>query len=97
VRGSEHRRDIYYPARALDNTSYVVFANPVGGAEPWWFNGGAAIFDPEGRTLAKGPHDGDQVVTAVLTLDQLTFTRTGHPMVRDRPRDAGGARDRCDG
>lgn len=96
VRGSEHRRDIYYPARALDNTSYVVFANPVGGTDPWWFNGGAAVYDPEGRTLTKGTFEGDSVQVTTLVLAELAATRTAHPMVRDRPRDLGGHRDRCE-
>lgn len=96
VRGSEHRRDVYYPARALDNTSYVVFANPVGGRGEWWFNGGAAIYDPEGRTLAKGPDDGDSVQVATLSKAALVETRQAHPMVRDVPRDPGGLRIRCE-
>ncbi|MEE3917811.1 carbon-nitrogen hydrolase family protein [Micromonospora sp. BRA006-A] len=41
--GSAHRRDLYYAARALDNTMYVVFANAVGGADPWRFNGGGGV------------------------------------------------------
>ena len=52
--GSEHRRDLYYAARALDNTMFVVFANAVGGVDPWRFNGGAAIYDPEGGCWPAG-------------------------------------------
>jgi predicted amidohydrolase len=95
-RGSEHRRDIYYAARALDNTSYVVFANPVGGHGTWWFNGGAAVFDPEGRTLAKGPNDGESVQVATLRLDDLEGTRSRHRMLVDRPRFDEGRRQRLD-
>ncbi|MEH1126785.1 nitrilase-related carbon-nitrogen hydrolase [Micromonospora sp. CPCC 206061] len=56
--GSAHRRDVSYAARALGNTMYVVFANSVGGVEPWRFNGGAAIYDPEGRPLARAGRRG---------------------------------------
>ena len=56
--GSEHRRDLYYAARALDNTMFVVFANSVGGADPWRFNGGAAVYDPQGRALVRGADEG---------------------------------------
>lgn len=90
--GSEHRRDLYYPARALDNTMYVVFANSVGGARPWRFNGGAAVYDPQGRALARA---GDASVgMAVATLDpvELARVRATHTMLADRRADLGGER-----
>ncbi|HEY0697475.1 MAG TPA: carbon-nitrogen hydrolase family protein [Micromonospora sp.] len=90
--GSEHRRDLYYPARALDNTMYVVFANQVGGADPWRFTGGAAVYDPEGRPLARGTDDGEAVLTAVLDPGQLARTRAAHPMLAERLPDQGPAR-----
>jgi predicted amidohydrolase len=49
--GSEHRRDLYYAARALDNGIYVVFAGLTGTCGGHRFNGGSAIYDPEGRPL----------------------------------------------
>ncbi|MEV4756225.1 carbon-nitrogen hydrolase family protein [Micromonospora sp. NPDC049559] len=90
--GSEHRRDLYYRARALDNTMYVVFANSVDGADPWRFNGGAAIWDPEGRTLEQAPDTGTAVVTAVLDPAELTRVRSAHSMLADRRADQGGRR-----
>ncbi|WP_064445319.1 carbon-nitrogen hydrolase family protein [Micromonospora sp. NBRC 110037] len=90
--GSAHRRDLYYAARALDNTMYVVFANAVGGADPWRFNGGAAVYDPEGRPLARGADTGEDVLVATLAPDALAATRAAHTMLLDRPVDAGAAR-----
>ncbi|MBQ1043452.1 carbon-nitrogen hydrolase family protein [Micromonospora sp. C72] len=90
--GSAHRRDLYYAARALDNTMYVVFANAVGGADPWRFNGGAAVYDPEGRPLARGADTGEDVLVATLDPDALGATRAAHTMLLDRPVDAGAAR-----
>ncbi|MGC5389003.1 carbon-nitrogen hydrolase family protein [Micromonospora chalcea] len=90
--GSAHRRDLYYAARALDNTMYVVFANAVGGADPWRFNGGAAVYDPEGRPLARGADTGEDVLVATLDPDALAATRAAHTMLLDRPVDAGAAR-----
>ncbi|SDZ11183.1 Predicted amidohydrolase [Micromonospora pattaloongensis] len=92
VVGSEHRRDLYYAARALDNTMYVVFANAVGGAEPWRFNGGAAVYDPEGRPLVRGGDSGEAVLVAVLDPAELAATRAAHSMLRDRLADQGEAR-----
>ncbi|MEW2385057.1 carbon-nitrogen hydrolase family protein [Micromonospora sp. NPDC047707] len=87
--GSAHRRDLYYAARALDNTMYVVFANAVGGADPWRFNGGAAVYDPEGRPLARGADTGEAVLVATLDPDALARTRAAHSMLLDRLPDQG--------
>jgi predicted amidohydrolase len=83
--GSEHRRDVYYAARALDNTGYVVFANAVDGAEPWRCNGGSAIYEPEGRPLVKAPDTGESVQVATLTEARLVHTRGAHRMLAERP------------
>jgi predicted amidohydrolase len=90
--GSEHRRDIYYAARALDNTSYVAFANSAGGTEPLRFNGGAAIYDPQGRTLVRADDEASAVVHAVFDPDELARTRANHTMLIDRRADQGGER-----
>jgi predicted amidohydrolase len=90
--GSAHRRDLYYAARALDNTMFVVFANSVGGTEPWRFNGGAAIYDPEGRALARGADHGESVVIATLQPAELGRVRSAHSMLIDRRADLGGRR-----
>ncbi|PGH40792.1 carbon-nitrogen hydrolase family protein [Micromonospora sp. WMMA1996] len=90
--GSAHRRDLYYAARALDNTMYVVFANAVGGADPWRFNGGAAVYDPEGRPLARGADTGEDVLVATLDPEALAATRAAHTMLLDRPADDGDPR-----
>jgi predicted amidohydrolase len=87
--GSAHRRDLYYAARALDNTMYVVFANAVGGADPWRFNGGAAVYDPEGRPLARGADAGEDVLVAALDPAALAATRAAHSMLADRLPDQG--------
>lgn len=90
--GSEHRRDLYYAARALDNTMFVVFSNAVGGVDPWRFNGGAAIYDPQGRVLARGADDGTTVLVATLDPAALAATRAAHSMLADRLPDQGGPR-----
>ncbi len=81
--GSQHRRDLYYAARALDNTMYVVFANAIGGEPPFVFNGGAAVYDAEGRTLGRGPDDGEAIVVADLDPEALAATRRAHTMLAD--------------
>ncbi len=85
--GSQHRRDLYYAARALDNTMYVVFANAVGGEPPFVFNGGAAVYDPEGRPLGRGPDAGEAIVVADLDPEVLAATRRAHTMLAEAPTD----------
>ncbi len=83
--GSEHRRDLYYRARALDNTMYVVFANSVGGEGDWRFNGGAAVHGPQGQVMARAADHGEAVVTATLDPTELVRVRTAHTMLADLP------------
>jgi predicted amidohydrolase len=92
VEGSQHRRDVYYAARALDNGMYVVFANNVGGEEPWRFNGGAAIYDPEGRCLARGNDFDEAIVVSTLDTEVVAETRAAHSMLADRLPHQGGPR-----
>ncbi len=82
--GSEHRRDLYTRARALDNGFFVAVGALVGPCGEGEFCGGAAIHDPEGRTLVAVP-DGEQgVVIADLELDLVAATRAAHPMLAER-------------
>jgi predicted amidohydrolase len=90
--GSEHRRDLYYRARALDNTMYVAFANSVGGVAPWRFNGGAALYDPEGRPLDQAADRGEAVVVGLFDPAELRRVRDAHRMLADRRPDQGVSR-----
>lgn len=83
VVGSEHRRDLYYPARALDNTFFVVLANAVGGPAPWRFNGGSAVYDPQGRPLVRAADTGDALLVTDLDPVLLAETRAEHPMLAE--------------
>lgn len=90
--GGEHRRDLYYPARALDNGMYVVFSGLTGGCGPGEFSGGSAVYDPEGRPLAKLA---TEVGLALAEIDPALVreTRSAHPMHADH-RDSLGLRVR---
>ena len=76
-RGSEHRRDLVYPARALDNALYVVFAGAAGSDGHRGFSGGSAVYDPEGRPLVRAGSE-DDLVLATLNRAELERARTGH-------------------
>jgi predicted amidohydrolase len=83
--GSELRRDLYYAARALENTMYVVFTNVVGSADGDEFNGGAAIYAPDGRAIVRADDTGEAVIVADLDRAELRAVRSTHRMLADRP------------
>ena len=80
--GSAHRRDLYAAARALDNGMYVVFSGLTGRCGKLEFIGGSAIYDPEGRPLAR-LDDEEGVVVADLDPAVVHATREAHRMSQD--------------
>lgn len=82
VVGSSHRREIYYRARALENGMYAVVSGLVGAVDGAAFDGGSAVYDPEGRVVAQV--DGTEGV-AIATLDRplVKATRARHTMLAD--------------
>ena len=91
VVGSEHRRDVYYAARALDNGSYVVFTDLTGPCGARTFSGGSAIYDPEGQPMVRAGV-GREIVVATLDLQRLLRVRTDHGMGSDHRESLGQAR-----
>ncbi|WP_431908767.1 carbon-nitrogen hydrolase family protein [Micromonospora carbonacea] len=83
VGDSDHRRGVYFPARALENTSYVLFANYAGAHGGWRFAGHSAVYGPDGRALAAA---GTAAGLAVADLDDavLRRQRDSQRMLRDR-------------
>lgn len=81
--GSEHRRDLYYAARALDNGMYVVLAGLTGRCGDREFSGGSAVYDPEGRpTRRLGREPG--LVRADIDDQEVRRVRAMNPIGRDR-------------
>ena len=91
VVGSEHRRDVYYAARALDNGIYCVMAGLVGRCGSWEFSGGTAIYDPQGRRR-RPCRLGDGLAVADLDRAAIDEARRINPYDRDRPASLGGRR-----
>jgi len=82
--GSEHRRDLYYAARALDNGIYVVFAGLTGRCGSQEFNGGSAVYDPEGRPLARAGAESPAVVVADLDRAEVDRVQAMNPILAGR-------------
>lgn len=77
--GGAHRRDLYYAARALENGFFVVVAGLTGRCGDSAFIGGSAVYDPEGRPLARlGEEEG--LAVAVVDPDLVATTRARHTM-----------------
>jgi predicted amidohydrolase len=93
--GGAHRRDLYYAARALENGLYVVLAGLTGRCGSLDFIGGSAVYDPEGRPLARL---GEEEGLAIADLDPsvVAATRATHTMTADH-RDSLGPRHRDPG
>ena len=90
--GSAHRRDLYYAARPW--TTPCTSSSPTRSAatQPWRFNGGAAVYDPEGRPLGRGADDGEAVIVGEFDPAELARVRAAHRMLADRRAELGGDR-----
>ncbi len=88
VVGSEHRRDLYYAARAIDNGIYVVVAGLVGRCGDLEFSGGTAVYDPQGRPLDLLA-SGEGMLITDLDPAQIQEARRINPYDRDRPASLG--------
>lgn len=84
--GGEHRRDLHYAARALDNGMYVVFSGLIGGKNQ--FIGGSAVFDPLGRRIAHVPTT-EGMAIADIDPDLVYRIRSDQRMWADRRVDLG--------
>jgi 5-aminopentanamidase len=87
--GSEHRRDLYYAARALDNGIYVVFSGLTGRCGGYAFNGGSAVYDPEGRPVDRVGEGSPGIAYADLDPEEVVRVQAMNPIVRDRRSDLG--------
>lgn len=84
VAGSEHRRDLYYAARALDNGMYVVLAGLTGPCGQLNLSGGSAVYDPEGRPIDRVGEESPALVVADLEAAEVARVRAANPLAADR-------------
>jgi predicted amidohydrolase len=81
---SSHReRSILHPARALENTMYVVVSNHVGEADGRRLCGHSAIYDPDGELLADAGPDEEGLALADFDPDVLQEARTAMPVLEE--------------
>ncbi|MFL9966802.1 carbon-nitrogen hydrolase family protein [Paraburkholderia sediminicola] len=91
-----HQSRIWLPARAFDNTMYVLLSNHVGTTGGWAACGASAIWNPYGDVVAQAGRDRDEVVTALLHSEVLADTRERETVLADfNARDEAPATGRC--
>jgi predicted amidohydrolase len=73
--GNEHRAAVYLAARALENTLYTVFTNPVGGPATRPARGGSVIHTPDGTLAADAGTMGEHTILADLDPDRIAEVR----------------------
>ena len=83
VKGSEHRRDLYYRARAVENGMFVVVSGLTGHCGDGEYGGGTAIIDPEGRAIERVSEREVGLAVAALDVAVLEQTRAAHSMYAD--------------
>ena len=78
-----HQRATVFPARALDNTCYVVLANHNSPSGPYRGCGGSAVWGPDGHLLADAETADPGLATASFDPAVLASVRAGEPVLAD--------------
>ncbi len=73
----------WLPARAYDNSIYVVFSNPIGMDDDQLKNGCSMIIDPFGDVIAECRSFEDSFVTSAITFEK-TIQAGGHRYIKAR-------------
>ncbi len=84
---SEYLWKLEQPAHAVANAYFIGAINRVGVEEPWRigeFYGQSYFCDPRGQIVAQASRDKDELITAVLDLDQIREVRKVWQFYRDR-------------
>ncbi len=69
------------PARAVENTTYVVFCNNIGLQKDIEFFGGSSVYSPTGELIASC--NNDEIITFDIDIDVITSSRKNRPVLKD--------------
>jgi predicted amidohydrolase len=78
-----HQSRIWFPARAFDNTLYVLLSNHVGMTGGWVTCGASAIWSPYGDVVAQASREREEVITALLDPAMLADVRERETVLAD--------------
>lgn len=71
------------PARAIENTVFMIYVNLVGTQENLVFWGGSQVNDPLANLLVKAPYFKESIKTCEIDLKQIEIARANRPVLRD--------------
>jgi len=71
------------PARAVENTVFMVYSNIVGTQENLVFWGGSEVYDPLAKQLVKAPYYKESIITCDIDFKETERARAGRPVLRD--------------
>ena len=71
------------PARAIENTVFIIYANIIGNQENLVFWGGSQVYDPLGNQLVKAPYFEESMINCSLDLSIIQEARSNRPVLRD--------------
>ena len=80
--GKGELRERMLKTRASDGVALVAYVNLVGGQDELVFDGGSAIFDPDGQVVARGRLFEEDLVVADLDLEKVFRRRLHDPRSR---------------
>jgi len=71
------------PARAVENTTYVIYVNIVGTQDDLVFWGGAQAYNPLGKQIKKAPYYKQSLITIDIDFTKIQQARAARPVIRD--------------
>ncbi len=71
------------PARAIENTSFILYANIVGAQENLVFWGGSQVYDPLGDLMVKAPYFEESAISCDIDTNLVASARLNRPVIRD--------------
>jgi predicted amidohydrolase len=83
VKSGHHQSRIWFPARAFDNTMYVLLSNHIGTTGGWDTCGASAIWSPYGDVIAEAGREREEVISALLDPAVLADVRKRETALAD--------------
>ena len=71
------------PARAIENTVFMLYSNIVGTQENLVFWGGSQAYDPLSNQIVKSEYFKENIVTCKIDLEKIKLARANRPVIRD--------------
>jgi len=75
--------EMLLPARAIENTVFMIYSNLVGTQDDLIFWGGSQIYDPLGNLIIKAPYFKGNIITYDLNIKDIKTCRANRAVLRD--------------